>query len=464
MENPAAPAFKSRPDLLPPTLQVSVLESEPQTGLVLITPSALPTNRGISPATQIAQGLGQPGAMILDEHGRTVWFQPTNGLATNLQVQSYGGEPVLTYWEGTVDDGIGFGTGYILDSSYREVATVRAANGLMADLHELTLTPEGTALITAYDKRAADLTSVKGPKNGTIWDSIVQEIDVKTGKLLMEWRSLDHVAVSESYLGYSPGDFDYFHVNSVSLYGSDELLVSSRNTWALYRLDRSTGTIVARINGKSSDYKMGPATNFYWQHHSRLVSPGTLTVFDDGATPDEEPRSRGLVHAVDDTARTVRLTKAFTHPANLLTPYEGSMQLLSDGGAFIGFGGQPYFSQFAADGKLVYNGRFPTNDQSYRAFRSPWVGTPAEAPSVALEKDTLDQTVVYVSWNGSTEVRNWQVLSGKTASDLEVVAESPKSGFETAISTRPSGPLLAVAALDANGTRLALTKPIAALT
>ncbi len=137
------------------------------------------------------------------------------------------------------------------------------------------------------------------------------------------------------------------------------------------------------------------------------------------------------------------------------------MQLLGDGGAFIGFGGQPYFSQFAPSGALVYDGRFPTGDQSYRAFRSTWVATPAVPPDVALMNDTLGQTVVYVSWNGATQVASWQVLTGTSASSLAAIATVPKAGFETAISTRPTGPVLAVAALDASGKRIGLSKPVA---
>jgi hypothetical protein len=473
LNNPAAPAYRSRPDLLPPKLQASVVQSDPTAGFLIITPSALPSPKGLDPAADIAAGLGQPGLMIADERGELVWFQSTSELATNLQVQSYEGKPVLTYWSGAEAGGIGFGTGYVLDTSYRQIATVKAGNGVQADLHELQLTPQGSALVTGYVKRAADLSAIGGPKRGVIWDSVVQEIEVKTGKVVLDWRALDHVPVTASYaavgpqaqggsgLGTAASPFDYFHVNSVALYGESELIVSARNTWALYRLERRTGALIARINGRSSDYKMGPGTAFYWQHHARLVRPGLVTLFDDGAVPPKEAHSRGLVLAVNDAARTVSLAKAFVHPAGLLTPYEGSMQLLGDGGAVVGFGGQPYLSQFAPNGALVWDGRLPTGAQSYRAFRSTWVGAPASPPDVVLQNDTLRQTVVYVSWNGATQVATWQVLTGKSAASLEVVATVPRAGFETAISTRPTGSVLVVAGLDAHGRRLGVSKPLA---
>ncbi len=313
VRNPPEPAFTSRPDLLPPKLQVSVVQSDTAAGLILVTPSALPTTRGLDAASQVAAGLGQPGVMIVDERGELVWFQPTSALATNLQAQTLDGKPVLTYWEGAESGGMGFGTGYVLDATYRRIATVKGGNGVQADLHELQLTPQSTALITGYVKRTADLSAIGGPKKGVVWDSVVQEIDVKTGKVLLDWRSLDHVPVTAtnaglasqakggSGLGTAAVPFDYFHVNSAALYGPNEIILSARNTWALYRIDRRTGKLLARINGRSSDYKMGPGTGFYWQHHARLVTPGVLTLFDDGAAPAHEQRSRGLVLAVNDT-------------------------------------------------------------------------------------------------------------------------------------------------------------------
>ena len=67
-------------------------------------------------------------------------------------MQEYLGEPVLTWWQGDISvHGYGLGEGVIFDRSYSEVAHVRAGNGLQADLHELQLTAQGTALITAYD-------------------------------------------------------------------------------------------------------------------------------------------------------------------------------------------------------------------------------------------------------------------------------------------------------------------------
>ena len=139
--SPPAPvrSFRSRADLSPPRVQMTLTDT-PTTDAFLLAPTPGP---GGAP--------GQPGLMILDGRGQLTWFRPMAPSFANFRVQSYRGQPVLTWWQGQVSPaGFGQGTGVIADTSYRQVATINGANGLAADLHELVLTPEGTALVTAY--------------------------------------------------------------------------------------------------------------------------------------------------------------------------------------------------------------------------------------------------------------------------------------------------------------------------
>ncbi|HTX00294.1 MAG TPA: hypothetical protein VMD59_16055, partial [Acidimicrobiales bacterium] len=155
VDNPPRIRYQSRPDLLPPSIQRSATPSVAAVGSFLLTPGATPA-AGLSSAEQVAKGLGEPGLMILSQAGKLVWFQPTDQTVANLEVQSYRGERVLSYWEGIVENDVGRGRGYILDSSYRTIATVEAGNGLQADFHALMITPEDTVLLSAYTTRPAD--------------------------------------------------------------------------------------------------------------------------------------------------------------------------------------------------------------------------------------------------------------------------------------------------------------------
>ena len=78
----------------------------------------------------------------------------------NLRATTYRGKPALTWWEGKTKHGLGIGEHVIVDHSYREIARFPAGNGLGSDLHELILTPDGTALVTAYDIPTVDRSSV----------------------------------------------------------------------------------------------------------------------------------------------------------------------------------------------------------------------------------------------------------------------------------------------------------------
>ncbi|MGN6167640.1 MAG: arylsulfotransferase family protein, partial [Solirubrobacteraceae bacterium] len=163
------------------------------------------------------------GLMILDGHARVVWFdhdpQRSHLSTLNLRVQRYRGRPVLTWWQGKIIPP-GYGTqgeDVIVNQAYQRVATVRGAEGYSADLHEFQLTNDGTALITASVPVKADLSSVGGPRNGRVLDSIVQEIDVRTGRLVWAWHALGHVPVSASEVGKPQAGepYDYFHINSI---------------------------------------------------------------------------------------------------------------------------------------------------------------------------------------------------------------------------------------------------------
>jgi hypothetical protein len=436
--------FVSRPDLRPPRIDVGQRGRADGPAHVLLS----------------ANGpVGQGGLVMLNRRGDLVWFRPVapGGVTKNLNVQTYRGKPVLTWWEsgrGNGDPSIGNGNAYIADGSYNIVATVRAGNGLLADFHEFCLTDRGTALITAFRHRTTDLSRLGGSSRGVAFAGVAQEIDVATGKVVFEWDSLEHVPVTETLHHFYPGThgrpFDYFHINSVSVADDGDLLISARNTCAVYKVDRDSGAVQWRLGGRKSDFAMGRGAAFWWQHHARAHGSGVLSLFDDGAEPARERESRGILLDLDTAKRRCSLRRAFQSPDRWEAVNQGSMQLLPDGGAFIGWGSQPYFSQFTAAGKQVLTGRFPRGDWSYRAFTADWTGTPGGRPAVVARRCATG-TVVYVSWNGATEVARWEVSAGNWPSSLRVAGSQPSSSFETAVYVRDHGPYFSVAACDAHG-------------
>jgi hypothetical protein len=452
---PAAHTFVTRPDLFPPRVTITRYG----TGSNLS-----PEYIFLSARTYIAGASGQPGLMVMDRAGRLVWFKPIFPAAPfDFNAQAYQGRPVLTWWQGNVVYDYGIGTGEMADASYGHVRPIQAGNGLRSDLHELQLTPQGTALLTAYEVVNADLSRYGGPAKGQLVTGHAQEVDLATGKVVYDWDSLGQIGLGESYQpAPQKGEWDYFHINSIAQMPDGDWLVSARNTWALYKVDRGTGRVVWRMNGKKSDFTMGPGARFYWQHDGRAHGSTTLTVFDDGSSPPEEHQSRGLLLSADMASMHVSLRRAYLHPAGFLAANQGNVQLLPDGRVFIGWGNQPYFSEFAADGSLLLDGELPIGYHSYRAYLHDWTGHPLEAPVAAARVNPAGGTIVYASWNGATEVATWVALAGTAKSSLHEVGSQAWQGFETAVAVNADGPYYAAAAVDRNGRELARSVPVKA--
>ena len=454
-DTPAALTFVSRPDVLPPPVSILVPDAGKTKGHILLAPFSFPTK---PPSTEAS------GPLIVDRTGQPLWFKPrTNVTAIDLRVQRYRGEPVLTWWEGTVFNGYG-GTFVIADASYREIARVRAGNGYKADLHEILITSRNTALISIYNEIRTDLSRVGGAVDGRLVEGIIQEIDIPSGRVVFEWHSLDHVALEESSkLGLTPdGNVDYFHLNSIGVDNDGHLLVSARHASAVYKVHRRTGRVIWRLGGTKSDFTLGPGVPFGFQHDARRHSDGTLTIFDNTASLPTQTgiASRALRIRLDTAARTATLARDYRAPDVRTSWAMGNAQQVADGGLFVGWGTFPGFSEIGPDGALRFDARFVGTSVTYRARREPWVGRPTTRPAIATRPGTDGTTLVYASWNGATEVARWQVRAGSSATDLRTLRTVTRRGFETSITLRATPRFVAVAALDRQGSVLGLSRPV----
>ena len=342
---------------------------------------------------------------------------------------------------------------------------MQAAAGTQGDLHEFQITPAGTALLTSYPVRETNLTPVGGPADGYVYDCVAQEIDLATGAVRWQWSALDHVPLTESAVtpatsgdGSRQHPFDYFHMNSVKPDGDGHVLISSRHTGTVYRVDMATGAIEWRLGGKAGDFTLGDGARFAWQHDAERQADGTITLFDnDAGGPDgsgDATHSRALVLAVDTATHRASLVRAYTSPERVLAPSQGNMQVLPNGNVLVGWGAQPYFTEFSPDGRVLYDATFGTGADSYRVYRMPWTGAPDTLPDLAVKPAAHGRVAVSASWNGATEVARWQVLTGDSPTHLTVARTARRSGFETTV-TVPSRRYVAVRALDAGGAVLA---------
>lgn len=443
-------SFVTRPDLRPPAVTVTNYVTSPSS----------PPYIFLSVRNYLGAAQSQQGLMIVDRLGRLVWFMPVAAAPFNFSAQSYQGKPVLTWWQGQLVFDYGNGTDEIADSSYVTQHAVGAGPGFSADLHEFVLTSRGTALITAYQTVTANLSAAGGAVKGQVVAGHAREIDIATGKVLFDWDSLGPIAYSESYVpAPKSGPYDYFHINSVAEMSDGNLLISARNTWALYKVDRSNGKVLWRLNGKRSNWKMGAGTNFYWQHDARALGPESISVFDDGDVTANEP-SQALLLQLNSKATEVTLSHAYRHSAGFVAGSQGNVQVLPNGHVFVGWGNQNYFSEFAADGTLVLDGQLPVGCHSYRAFCQLWSGQPTSPPDVTALANPPGGAVVYASWNGATDVARWTVLAGSSPSKLAQIGSQYRTGFETSIAVDSNGPYFSVVALNAAGKEIGRAGPV----
>jgi hypothetical protein len=408
------PAFHTRPDLQIPGLNLAAGSRAVTAGRLMLAPYG-------------AKGK-QAGPLILDANGDLVWQQPLVQplVGTDLRVQTYRGRPALTWFEGRIEHGHGVGSYVIADANYTPQARITAGNGHHGDLHEFLLTDRGTALLTTYRIVTRDLRSVGGSSSGKIQDAMFQEIDLASGKVLLEWHSLDHIALDESYYSMR-SNWDYAHLNSIAVDRDENLIVSSRNTHTLFKIDRNTGEIIWRLGGKRSDFTLTREATFAWQHDARRQPDGTITLFDNGYY-----RSRGIVLSVDDTHRRVALKRAYTHPAHFWSASQGNVQVMANGSVLVGWGAEPYISEFTADGRLVFDARLGTDFFSYRAYQIPWSGEGIASPAIVAERAGT-HTNVYASWNGDSRVTRWTALAGSGPTHLAPVRSVARTGFETTL-------------------------------
>jgi len=458
-----------------------------------------------------------PAVTILDNHGRLIWSKHVQGQAYNFKVQEYKGEKVLTYWVG--DDtvgGHGEGYFYVLNNKYEEIARIRGVNDLRADLHELTITPEGTAIVTFYQIYPLNQPGVFRIKDTVyIWDCLFQEFDIATQKLVFEWRASDHHALNESYAligtdGYTmEHPFDWYHINSVQKDDLGNYLVSVRFTSSITYINGRTGEIIWVLGGKRnsfSDLSNGQATNMQYQHLARFaplttfpslmaneiaehgkqthkdgITKQLLTLFDNGFPPRP---ARGLILEVTyptpgsvktNAPLTAKLIQSYEHPLRIDSVSQGSLQIVhsnltahSDPHVLLGFGWQGTWTEYFANGTLLCDSRIVIEAamqspgkgdvQSYSVLKFPWQGMPSYPPEAVLSKDKKS---VFVSWNGATGVFAWR-LSFMVEDKWQIHRKELKQAFETEIDLpHDSGKELryvVVEALDENNKVLGKTE------
>ncbi|MFI0367320.1 arylsulfotransferase family protein [Actinomadura sp. 1N219] len=399
------------------------------------------------------------GPQIADDRGRPVWFLPLaeGQYATNVRVQEYQGRPVLTWWQGEPTmTGVGMGTCYIADTAYRVIATVRAGGDQPVDLHEFLLTERGTAVIVSYQTKPCDLSGIGGSAAGRVIDSVVEEIDVATGEVLLHWSGLEHIPIEESDVPVviaGDGPWDHLHVNSVAVDDDGDLVVTARASQAVYKIDRRTGAVRWKLGSGYSTFTLGVGVRFNWPHDAQPVGNGVYRVFDNGANVGMLGyESRVVWVRVDAGTGTASYVKQLTHPEHLSAAVEGSSVELPNGNTLISWGSAGRISEFSPDGRLVFDAESPQGKgwSTYRVYRQEWHGRPDTPPEARIADG-----MVHAVWNGATGVARWRLLAGPAETPLREADTVPWDGLDTPVKLPDEAAFVQVEALDAENSVLA---------
>jgi hypothetical protein len=473
-KQPPPPPYPSEPALAPPLLHViSNLGTSSRNG-----PHSAAGDIFVAPIKNYSLSepfIGKPGPEILEPDGTVVWQDPLGRgikvgrsyfpeVAMDFHPDHFEGQEVLVWWQGYITpQGFGNGVWKIVNRHYQVVAEIHAPRGYELDFHDLVLTPQGDAYVIGNKLVHISLRCCGGPPHSSLYDQVVFEIEPKTGKVLWSWDPLQHVRLKESYAQiYGYQTWDPYHVNSISFGPAGAPIISMRNTWAAYWINRRNGAVFARLGGKHSTFKLGPGVHFAWQHDVSQQPGERISVFDDEAAPPEGKQSRGIVIQLDWKDQTATLVNEFTLPHPALAGSQGNVEPLPNHNWFVGWGQLPYLSEYGPSRQLLYLAALPGPDESYRAYKEPWVGEPNWPPAVVARTEK-SEVVVGASWNGSTQVSAWQLLAGTSPVALAPTGPpQPKTGFETTIKTTATGPYYAVEALGPGGQVLATSPAVEA--
>ena len=486
--------FVSEPDFHPPVLEITKQSTATNGYLVFAPLPFIPVypNRFA-------------GGLIMDQLSNPIWHTPVE-IVGNLEVGTNG---VLKYWTGGVGgnsiDAHGFGSVTLLGKNYNQTAlltlndgTFKAGDSLQnkpepsyIDIHENLLTSRGTLLVTAYNSTPFDLSSVGGPRDGWVLNSLIYEIDLQTNRTLFRWSSIEHVdelPLNGSHQLHPNGTiidgnnathpWDYFLTNAVYPDG-DGYILSVRHYWSVVRID-GKGNVTWTLNGKTGgdfnfiDQDDAPST-FSWQHDVRTAGTSerevNITMFNNnnGGLDNGTAPSTGLELQLDLQKKTAKTTRRLIDPKDVLyVDSQGTYQALPNNHAFLAYGQIPKFKEFDANGKVVMDARFGNDNQvsSYRSFlidADSWSATPYYPPKIAATHLQNGTVVLSMSWNGATPdvYDSWNVTGLPDASGAGVTSSQNvrRTGFESN-ATLAVGTTRVEATAMKGGTRVRSSDPL----
>ena len=261
-------------------------------------------------------------------------------------------------------------TWYLQNEDFSDEDTFQMGNSYLADNHDFQILGNGHALMLCYDSQIIDMSEIVegGHPAANIIGAVIQELDVQKN-VIFQWRSWDHIPITDTYQDLTQARFGYIHVNSVELDETDgNIILSCRETSEVIKVSRVTGEVMWRMGAKNNeftilnDHEENAPRYFKLMHDVRRHANGHLTMFDNGADAKDMERtySRAVEYDVNEVNKTATMVWEFRHDPDILALSGGDCIRLANGNTIIRWGSAakagdaPAMTEADPNGELVY--------------------------------------------------------------------------------------------------------------
>jgi len=323
----------------------------------------------------------RPWVIVFDQDGAPRWWYSPPTRALWAQILS----------DGTFAWARSFGDGYGLDprmaheirSPAGELLRLVRTQGSIIDGHEFRELGDGSVLVDTYVPETADLSRFGGPARAAIVSAEIQELD-PDGRVLWRWSSRGHISLAETGRWWRSvlsnprrrlrgrQAFDPVHINAIEPRGSDEVVISTRHTDAVYGIRRSTGEIAWKLGGSKTADSLrilgDPARKLLGgQHDVRIADDGSLSIYDNGK--DRPRRPRVVFYRLDTEGGRARYLGQLNDSAVKASHCCGSARELPGGGWLVSWGDNPLVTAFDRDRQVAF--RLELAASTFRAVPVP---------------------------------------------------------------------------------------------
>ncbi|MDZ4744611.1 MAG: aryl-sulfate sulfotransferase [bacterium] len=293
---------------------------------------------------------------------------------------------------------------FIVDTTLTVVDSMSQKRGYLATQHDFHVLPNGHRVILGAEDVTLDLSNTvpNGNPAANVVQAVVQEIDIY-GNVLMQWKSLDHIPVTDSYEDLTAPAIRYIHNNALWIDDDGNWLLSMRHQSAVFKVNRRTGEIMWILGGKRNqftfigEHEESAPTYFSYQHDIRRLPNGHITMFDNG-TQHVPQYSRGVEYEIDEVNKTCKLVWEYRHSPNIYVGIQGGMQTLPNGHRLFGWGsaaneGAPGVTEVDSTGTVVFEASYPKQMFVYRATKHPF--WPPGRASASITVDDVSEGGTY---------------------------------------------------------------------